>query len=809
VSAEGGAPLGGRRPDLALTPDRLRGACPVADVASNGPPARVTSVGQERALAALELGLALRRPGNHVYVYGPDGTGRADAVREVLERLAPTLGTPSDRAYVHRFDDAERPRLLSLPPGAGGRLAAAVEEFRRELRTRLPALLENRELEQRRDAVGQRYAREDDARLTDLRRRLADLGMGLVQVAVGPGMFIPDVAPLRNGEPVPVEQAEEGLAPKAREELRRRLETAQLAVHEHVRTTREQQRAFARETRELVGDAARTLVTEELREAREVVAGHVEALDFLTALERDAIATAVALSETPSPELLALRLSRYEVNVIADRTDLEGAPVLFEDYPTLRNLIGAIERVGGGGTPFSWVADASTIRAGSLVRADGGFLVVRAADVLAEPGAWQALKRAALSGKLEPGAAATTMLGLPRSLEPDPVPLDLKLVLIGDRTVHDLLFAYDPDFRELFGIRAEFAPDLPRTPESVRAYAALVRALCERERLPAPDDEAVAAVVEEAAVLSGRSDRLTARVDEIARVLREAAHVAGSRGAAHMAREDLDESLRRRRRRDGALEERLQELALEGTLLIETRGSAVGQVNALAVYDLGYASFGKPTRITASASPGRGGIVNVEREARLSGGVYDKGMMIIAGYLRRLHADEGPLPITASLTFEQSYAGVDGDSASIAEVVALVSEIGRLPVDNRIAVTGSINQHGQVQPVGAVNEKVRAWHALCAAGGDDACGVVIPAANVHDLMLEHEIVEAARAGRFTVFAVASVDEALEVALGTDIATIRAAVHDRLRVFAEALRQADAEAAAPLDGEHGAPRPARS
>ncbi len=790
MSAAPRVPLAERRPDLVLAPGQLRRACSADafDFASTADVAGAAGmVGQERALEALELGLSLRRPGYHVFVSGAEGTGRSSAVAAALAEIAPALPVPPDQVYVHRFDDAERPHLLTLPAGQGRKLAAAVDEVREQLRTRIPALLENRELEHRREAVSQRYARENDDSLSKLRARLAKGGMGLVQVAIGPGLIVPDVAPLRGTEPVPPEEIEATLPARGRAAFRRRLEEAQHDVREHVREVRERQRAFAHEVRALVADAAQALVADELREVRAAFPeGDVAA--FLSEIAADAVATAVALGETPTPELLALRLERYRVNVVADRSELAGAPILVEDYPTHHNLVGTVERVSGGG-PFAWSADATTIRAGSLVRADGGFLVLRAADVLTEPGAWAALKRVALSGVLELGSASTTMLGLPRSLEPDPVPLDVKLVLVGDRQLHDLLYAFDSDFRKLFGVRAEFASDVPRTADAQRSYAAVVAAACEREHLPAADSEAVAALVEEGAALAGHGGRLTARFSEIVGILREAAFWAERRGAPQIQRADIEEALQRRHRRDGGIEERIQELLLDGTLLIDTSGASVGQVNALSVYDLGYTSFGKPTRITASASPGRGGIVNVEREARLSGGIYDKGVMIISGFLRRRHAGSGPLPLTASLTFEQSYAGVDGDSASIAEVVALVSELSGFPVENGLAITGSINQHGEVQAVGGVNEKIRGWYALCRAREQDGHAVLLPAANAADLMLERELVADVEAGNFRVFAVRHVDEALEIALGLPIEQIDEAVRARLEEFASTLRDA--------------------
>ena len=794
-------PLRERCSELALTADQLRSTCApdafefatTADVAvSPG------TVGQGRAIEALELGLELRRSGYHVFVSGPEGTGRTSTVASLLDRIAPSLPVPPDRAYVHRFDDPDRPELLTLPAGRARQLAGAIDELRERLRTQIPALLESRDLEKQREAVSQRYAREQDADTAALRDRLAKDGMGLVQVAIGPGLMVPDVAPLRGGEPVPAEEVEASLPARGKAAFRRRLERAKRDVHEHFLTLRDRHRAFEREIRSLIGRAAEGLVADELREVRAAFPDDA-VVAFISNIERDAVATAVALADSPAADLLARQLDRYRVNVVADRSGLTGAPVMREDYPTRQNLVGTLERVLGAG-PFAWAADASTIRAGSLLRADGGFFVARASDVLAEPGAWDALKRAMLNGMLQVGAASTSMLGLPRSLEPDPVPLDLKVVLIGERRLYDLLYAFDPDFRKLFGIRAEFEPDLRRTPEAVHSYAALVAKVCENEHLPHADPAALAALVEEGALLAGRGDRLTAQLSTIADIVREAAFWAGRRKASRIERVDIDEAVRRRRARDGSLEERMQELLLDGTLLVATSGASVGQVNALSVYDLGYTAFGKPTRITASVSPGRAGIINVEREARMSGGIYDKGVLIISGFLRRRYAHDVPLSLTASLTFEQSYAGVDGDSASIAEVVALLSELAGIKVDSAVAITGSINQHGEVQPVGGVNEKIRGWHALCHARGSDCFAVVLPAANIRDLMLDRGIVDDVQAGRFLVFAVHHVEEALEIALGVPMERLDDAVRTRLARFADALRDAPAADMPPVAGD---------
>jgi predicted ATP-dependent protease len=350
-------------------------------------------------------------------------------------------------------------------------------------------------------------------------------------------------------------------------------------------------------------------------------------------------------------------------------------------------------------------------------------------------------------------------------------------------------------FRKAFGIRATFAPDMRRDRAALDVYASLVAALAVKAELPPVAADGVAALVELGSVLAGRRDRVTTGYGEVERALREAAYWARRRGAPAVERVDVVQADRARLRRDGAAAERLQELMLDGTLLAATSGAAIGQVNALSVLDRGYTSFGKPTRITASAAPGRAGIINIEREARLSGEIYDKGVLVITGFLRRRYAGLGPLPLTASVTFEQSYAGVDGDSASVAEVVALVSEVAQVPADQALAMTGSISQHGDVQPVRGINEKIRAFYGICRARGlDGTHGVVIPAANVVDLMLPGELVEHARAGRFTVHAVRTIDEALELALGRPLAQIDELVEARLTAFAAALREGPGDVA---------------
>lgn len=781
-------PLAERRPDAALTPADLRkeadsATMPDATVATGAddePP-----VGQERALEALELGLALRAPGYHVYVSGLPGTGRTTTVRHLLDRLAPTLPAPPDRAYVRRFGDPDRPRLLTAPAGTLVALAQTFSDFRQALRTRVPTLLEDRELERRRETVRERYAKAEQSALEALQARLHADGLGLVSVQAQPGVVVPEIVAVKDDQPLPLAQYLANLPEGDRATAQAKVEAYAGELREIFRASRDNQREFAKELRALVADSATALVDAELAHAKPA---DDDARAFVAEARADAVELIVELAERGPEGLEAAlrRIERYRVNVLADRGHETGAPVVFEQHPSEQNLIGSIERVQEG--PFAWRADASTIRGGSLLRADGGFLVLQAQDLLQEPGAWQQLKRALKTGQLEIGAALPGIFGMPRPLQPDPIRIDVKAVLIGERRIYDLLYSLDPDFVSLFAVRADFASDMPRSDASLEHYAIVLGQICAREGLPPIDRGALAAIVEHGAELTERRDRLTAQFGQIANLLREAAFWAGKRGSAKIEEGDVDEALRRRRERDGLIEDRLQDMLEEGSLLVATSGRKVGQVNGLSVYHLGYHAFGKPTRITASAAPGGAGIINIEREASLSGSIYDKGVLIISGFLRRRFADIGPLSLTASLAFEQSYAGVDGDSASIAEVVALCSELTGFAADQAIAITGSINQHGEVQPVGGVNHKLTGFFELCKARGlDGSHGAILPVQNVRDLMLPEEIVAASRAGTFHVFAVSHVEQALEIALDRPIASIDEAMRARLMAFAEALQ----------------------
>ncbi len=753
---------------------------------------------QERGMAALELGFTLDAPGYNIFLAGATGTGRSTAVRLLLSRLAPSLPTPPDRVLVKNFSDPDRPRLITLPPGQGPALARRMEGLVDAVRRRAPSILEDKAIEAAREELTRKVAERQRALLEQLERSLKEDGFALVQMEAG-GMVRPEVLPVWEGRPVPLEELESlasrGLIPTSVvESLRTKHALYHEALNEVMRSVREAAREAESAFREVLRRTLATLVEPLLAEIRE--AFRVEELTrYLEELREDLVAGFEELA-SGGKEAFEERLKAYRVNVLVSREPGSGAPVVFENHPSYTNLFGTVERVGLPGPPPTHM----NVKAGSVLAADGGFLVLSAIDLLLEPGSWEGLKRTLKSGLLEIQAPWSAFFPGPSFLKPEPIPVKVKVALVGTPFLYYLLLERDPDFSKIFKVKAEFDAVMETDSRALEYYARVVARIVRDEGLLHVTADGLSALVGFGTREAGRRGKISARFSEVADVLREASFIARREGKGTVGREEVERALEARRERHGLLEAKVKEAIQEDLILIETEGFRVGRINGLSVYDLGDSSFGKPTRITASASPGRAGIINVEREARLSGGIYDKGVLIIAGYLRRQYARERPLSITASLCFEQSYAGVEGDSASVAELLALLSEISGVPLDQGVAVTGSINQHGDVQPVGAVNEKIEGFFDLCAARGlTGSQGVIIPRKNVPDLALKAEVRKAVEEGRFHIWAVERVEEAIEIATGVPAGergpdgefppgTFNRAVEDALARFSRALQE---------------------
>jgi lon-related putative ATP-dependent protease len=756
-------------------------------------------IGQDRALAALHFGLGMRHQGYHLFALGPPGVGRHALARQVLAARAVTEPPPADWCYVNNFAEPHRPRALALPAGRGRALRRAVRELIDELRQAIPAAFESEDFRVRRQAIEEIAKKRQEDAFSALQEAARARQVAVLRSPVG--MML---APLRDGEVLPPEQFRQlPLAEQERirtdiEELQKQLEVILQQIPLWEREVRVQLRQLGRD---VITAAVRHLL-DELRGAyRDLPA----VLAHLDAVEHDLIETADQFVPGPGPAAGGGPAAqdgdcfrRYWVNLLVDHGDSRGAPVVYEDHPAFQNLLGRIEYVAQLG---ALVTDFNLIKAGALHRANGGYLVLDARRVLLQPFAWEELKRVLRARELRIESLAQS-LGLIStvSLEPEPIPLDLKVVLVGDRLLYYLLCELDPDFGELFKVPVDFADEVERTPESMGRFARLLATIVARDQLRPLERDGVARVVERASRLVDDARKLSIHMHTISDLVREADHFAAENGRATITRDDVQQALDAQVHRADRLRERVYEAIRRGTILIDTDAATIGQVNGLVVSSLGGFTFGRPVRISARIRLGRGEVVDIEREVEFGGPVHAKGVLILAGFLGARFAAERPLTLHASLVFEQSYGPVEGDSASAAELCALLSALAEVPLRQSLAVTGSVNQHGQIQAIGAVNEKIEGFFDVCRERGlSGEQGVLIPRANVEHLMLRDDVIEAVRGGRFRIFAVETIDQGIELLTGREAGgrgpdgsypegSINRLVEARLAAMAEVVRR---------------------
>lgn len=794
---------------LELAPAQLRRRCDPETLELQESPALNPAdglIGQRRAAEALSFGLAMGERGFNVYVSGAPATGKTSTVRAYLEQAAQQRPTPDDWCYVHNFRDPSRPRALRLPAGRGRKLRDDLQRLIQAARREIPRAFESEEYITRREAIIGELNRRREQGLGELSNRAQSAGFALQVTPVGLVLI-----PIMGNRPL----SDEELA-RLPAEMRSVIERNRELMEGEIRAFLKEMRAAERQTRE-------RLEAQDREVALHAVGGLVDDLldDYADqpdvgaylAEVREGILADIALfralplpadEREPHPShsadpVLAMReraLHKYEVNVIIDNSATRGAPVVMEGNPTYPNLVGRIEREAMFGT---LVTDLTLITPGALHRANGGYLLLRIEDVLRAPLAWDALKRSLREGAVEI-EDPTEALGLitTRGLRPDPIPLDVKVFLIGDPLFYYLLYSVDPDFCELFKVRADFAPELERTPANEAAYSSFLAACASRSGRPI-DRSGLARIIEEASRMVADQRKLSARLGEIIDLVHEASYWAGVDGAAAISAAHVRKAVEQRVYRAALVKERLREAVARGVLLVRPEGEAVGQALGLSVIETGDLAFGQPTRITATVGAGQEGVLDIERQAELGGRIHTKAVMILGGYLADTYAGDKPLALSARLVFEQSYSEVEGDSASLAELLALLSRLANVPLRQTIAITGSVNQRGEVQAVGGVNEKIEGFFETCLAttGLTGAQGVVIPAANVEHLMLRDDVVEAVAAGKFHVYAVRTTDEALELLTGLPAGPrrpdgtfppdgIHARVDARLRALAETL-----------------------
>jgi len=723
------------------------------------------SLGQKRALDAIHFGLGVRREGYNIFVVGPPGVGKHSATLKLLQQRAASEPSPSDWCYVQNFAEPHRPRALALPAGRASALRDDVKRFIEGLRIQLPAAFDSEEYRSRLQGLHKKLEEQREATFEEFRKRAEQRDVALLRTPAGLTLGI-----LRNGkllEPPEFERlpSEEQIRLKSEldrfgDELLKLVESIHASVHEH----REEVKALNRSVgQEVVSRGARVL--------REHYADLPTILDHISALQLDVVENAQDFLEAGKEgsrdlrQLLAVSpdLVRYEINVLVDNSLTRGAPVVFEERPSLHQLLGRVEHRSHLG---ALITDFSLIKKGALHRANGGYLVLDARKVLTQPFAWEELKRALRSKEIHIESFGE-MLGLLStvSLQPEPIPLAIKVVLIGDRLLYYLLACLDPEFFDEFKVAADFEEEIDRTSETDLLYARLIASLAKAEQLKPLDAEAVARVVEFGARIASDAKKVSTRTREVANLLRESDYWAQEANREVVTAADVQRSLDEKVQRSGRLRDRIQEQIRRGVLLVSPQGTMVGQVQGLSVVQPGDFAFAYPVRITARVRLGKGEVIDIEREAELGGPLHSKGVLILAGFLGARYCAERPLSLSASLVFEQSYGPVEGDSASAAELFALLSSLADVPIKQNLAVTGSVNQHGQIQPIGAVNEKIEGFFDTCKSAGVTGGGVLIPSANVQHLMLRDDVVEAAASSLFNVYPISTVDEGIEVLTG--------------------------------------------
>src|SRR5271168_3165618 len=804
-----------------LAPTKLRWRCELPRIpfeTTAQAELREGFIGQERALRALKMGVELSAPGYNVFVCGLAGTSRGGTIAKMIEDLHPPTKPSLDRCYVNNFKITDRPRLLTLLRGQANGFKKDMQAGIDFLRRRIPQVFEGEPFQRQKGRIVERFTVREKELMDDFTRRIAREQFALGHMQVG-AVALPEIFPVLEGQMVPIEDiskmVHEGkLDSPLAEDIERKYEQFRQEFTVVYRKTLTLSRELASELSYLEQEAASVLVDGVIEELKEKYPGAnvseyledvrhhlLDNLDPFKEREGEGESegdTPDGLPKMPGPggpERDPFRL--YGVNVILAHSEDEGSPVIFETTPTYANLFGTIQRAYD--TRGGWTSDFMDLRGGSLLRADGGFLIMYSMEALSEVGVWRALKRTLNHNRLEIQPLEMFYPFGGSALKPEPVHLNVKVILIGDRELYELLYNYEEDFRKIFKVRVEFDEEMAMSDGVISEYAGRLRALSEKEKLWPFDRGAFAAMLEYGVRNAGRRNKVTARFVDIADLAREAHYAAADAGESVVRAAHVSAALTSKMERHNLIETRIREMIEEGTLLVDVSGTRTGQVNGLSVLEIGGYSFGKPVRITATAALGKTGLINIERESNLSGRFHDKGVHIIAGYLRSRFAQDKPLSLSASICFEQSYSGVDGDSASSTEVYALVSALAELPLRQDIAVTGSMNQQGDVQAIGGINEKIEGFFDVCKIKGlTGTQGVIMPHTNVEDLMLREDILEAVAGGKFHIWPVARIEDGIEILTGAtagkrntdgafDAGTVFALVDQRLSTMATTMK----------------------
>ncbi len=753
-------------------------------------------IGQPRAIEAIKLGLNVKYPGYNIFITGPVGTGRTTAITKLLEELKTKKDKLKDLLYVNNFKNPDLPKLIVLDAGKGKQFKDDMTRLIYQLKTNIPQVFASEEYQKRRERIVSKFEVEQHKMISEFEKRVEEKGFKLVQVQMGP--FVrPAILPIVDDKPRNFEELDElinegKLTSEKLDKIKQDLQELEKEMGTIYAKTKENQDKLNDEIAKLNEWSVKPMVSHLIDEIRKKfdnknVDEYLDEVfaEILTNIER------FLKKETKTDEFRI-----FEVNLLVDNSETKNIPIIFETAPNFKNLFGTIERYLP--SPGVLISDFLNIKAGSFLRANGGYLVINAFDALIEPGVWQTLKRALRNGVVDIQVFDPFYIFSTSALKPEPISVDVKVVMIGNEWLYYLLYYGDEDFKKIFKVKADFDIEMNRDVRNINNYASFIKSICQTENLLPFTKEAIAEIIEYGVRLAGRKDKITTRFHLIADVIRESDYWARQNNNTTVDKEDVEKAIEGWRKRINMYEEKIQELIKKDILMIQTKGKAVGQVNGLSIYQLGDYIFGRPTKITAKTSVGRAGIINIEREANLAGRTFNKGVLIISGFLRSRYAQDRPFSMDATLGFEQSYSEIDGDSASSAEIYAILSALSNVPIKQGIAVTGSVNQNGEIQPIGGVNEKIEGFYEVCKAKGlTGEQGVIIPRANVNDLMLKQEIVDVVKRKKFHIYAIKNIDEGIEILTGLKAGrktktgfeknTINYLVEKRLKEYAEKMK----------------------
>jgi lon-related putative ATP-dependent protease len=730
-------------------------------------------VGQHKAIKALKLGIDIDGPGYNVFITGLSGTGKQTTVRKLLEEFLPKKKVKlNDYAYVNNFRDEDHPSILVFPAGEGRKFKTKMKAKIKFLQENIPQILEKEPFLSERKKLLTELSKTQQKILSDFEKKIKKDKLTIGQIKTGE-ITRPELFAMIEGKPVYVQQIDEYVQSKKITKKDAEVIVQKYAEHQDelyliFKQSLKLTQDFQIKLGELESEAVKNLISAAFDDLRNKYKTKKlkKYLDKASEniLENLDVFKSSSDGEPSGESGNESFFKKYEVNLILDNSGIKNTPVIIETSPTYSNLFGSIEKVYEGSG--IWQSDFTKIKAGSLLSANGGFLVLNAIDAINEPGVWKTLKRVLLHGKLDIQDLSSLYQVNASSLKPEPIEISCKVILIGNNYSYTMLSSYEDDFNKIFKVKSEFDYEMKRTESALMEYARIIKKLIHSEKLKEFDKSAIGKIVEYGARYAGEQNKLTTRFAYIADLTRESSFWANDVGSKIVARDHVDRAYNSAVERHSLYESKMQEMYENNTYLIDTEGSRIGQINGLAVYGGEYYSFGKPSRITASVGLGTGSIINVEREAGLSGNTHNKGILILSGYFREKFGKRFPLSFTASLVFEQGYGMIDGDSASVTEVCALLSSISEIPIKQSFAITGSINQKGDIQPIGGVNEKIEGFFDVCKRKGLTRIqGVIIPHQNVKDLMLKDEVVEAVKKKDFHIYSIKKVDEAIELLTG--------------------------------------------